>query len=75
MTAQLPPHLVRLFAPRPPLPYLPPLDKDPGQHVRPQISGVAAYLERCHGHDVDYEPRETIQERKAKRVKKLNLSI
>ncbi|TPX72769.1 hypothetical protein SpCBS45565_g00360 [Spizellomyces sp. 'palustris'] len=59
MTSQLPPNLLKLFAPRPPLPHLQPLDRSPAQRRGPVISGVAAYLERCKEHDKDYVPTET----------------
>ncbi len=68
MTDKLPPHILKLFAPRPPLPYLPPTDPD-RQAPKPTVfSGVAAVLERCKDHDVDYTPSETPQERKERLV-------
>lgn len=45
-THLLPPNLLKLFAPRPPLPYSRPLDKDINR-VRPKtVSGVADILQR-----------------------------
>ncbi|KAI9731027.1 MAG: hypothetical protein M1834_005490 [Cirrosporium novae-zelandiae] len=44
MTDKLPPNLLALFAPRPPLRYLPPSDHAPGDRRSAQISGLAAYL-------------------------------
>lgn len=44
MTAQLPPNLLKLFAPRPPLPYARPVGKSPNT-IRPKtVNGVAALL-------------------------------
>lgn len=52
MTHLLPPNLLRLFTPRPPLPYVKPLesDRDPcskpsSKKIQP-LEGVAAFLER-----------------------------
>jgi U1 small nuclear ribonucleoprotein len=54
MTHQLPPNLLRLFAPRPPLDAAEPLplDRDPAAPPRrsrrvPPLQGVAAFLERA----------------------------
>ncbi|KAJ3092314.1 U1 small nuclear ribonucleoprotein 70 kDa [Quaeritorhiza haematococci] len=67
MTALLPPNLLKLFAPRPPLPYLEPLDRDPVERRRPVISGVGEFLPHCKDHDLDYKPTETIEERRKRR--------
>ncbi|KAJ3414116.1 hypothetical protein HDV05_007060 [Chytridiales sp. JEL 0842] len=67
MTSQLPPNLLKLFAPRPPLKYLPPLGKQVSKKGRAAVSGIAEFLERSKGHDLDYVPAETPAERK-KRV-------
>ncbi len=44
MTAFLPPNLLALFAPRDPIPYLPPIDKLPHEKKTQGYSGVAQYL-------------------------------
>ncbi|EIW84138.1 hypothetical protein CONPUDRAFT_51126 [Coniophora puteana RWD-64-598 SS2] len=45
-THLLPPNLLKLFAPRPPLPYKRPVDRDPGR-IRPKhVSGVAEILSK-----------------------------
>lgn len=44
MTAQLPPNLLALFAPRPPLRWVPPSDHAPEERKTAQISGIAAFL-------------------------------
>ncbi|TPX53843.1 hypothetical protein PhCBS80983_g06136 [Powellomyces hirtus] len=67
MTAQLPPNLLKLFAPRPPLPYLQPLDSDHAKRRGATISGIGAFLERCVGHDTDYVPTESIAEKKKRK--------
>ncbi|KAI9894432.1 MAG: hypothetical protein M1814_003190 [Vezdaea aestivalis] len=46
MTDKLPPNLLALFAPRPPLRYLPPSDHAPEIRKTAQISGVAQYLQQ-----------------------------
>ena len=43
-THLLPPNLLKLFAPRPPLPYLRPLDRDIDRVHAKNVSGVAAML-------------------------------
>ncbi|KAJ3156666.1 hypothetical protein HDU86_003890 [Geranomyces michiganensis] len=68
MTAQLPQNLLKLFAPRPPLPYLQPLGPESSKRRRVVISGVGAFLPECVGHDTDYVPTESIADRK-KRLK------
>lgn len=67
MTSLLPPALLKLFAPRPPLPYLPPIDQPPDLRSESDLSGVAAFLPFCKGHDPDYVPTETVAA-KMKRV-------
>ena len=44
MTDKLPPNLLALFAPRPPLRYLPPADHPPEDRRTAQISGIAQYV-------------------------------
>lgn len=44
MTDKLPPNLLALFAPRPPLRYLPPSDHAPEDRSSGRIGGVAAFL-------------------------------
>ncbi|KAJ3331652.1 hypothetical protein HDU76_002610 [Blyttiomyces sp. JEL0837] len=61
-------NLLKLFAPRPPLPYLPPVGRDPVQVKRPQIGGLAAFLDRCTDHDKDYVPAETVEERRERKI-------
>ncbi|GJJ72061.1 U1 small nuclear ribonucleoprotein 70kDa [Entomortierella parvispora] len=67
-TAALPPHLLRLFAPRPPLPYAKPLDRDPGQKDEPRMTPVSQYLDMCKGHDTDYVPTLSMAERKKQKL-------
>ena len=44
MTHQLPPNLLKLFAPRPPLPYARPVGKDPDRVRRKDVGGVGSIL-------------------------------
>ena len=44
MTDKLPPNLLALFAPRPPLRYLPPADHPPEERSTARITGIAQYL-------------------------------
>ncbi|KAG0231209.1 hypothetical protein BGW41_002237 [Actinomortierella wolfii] len=68
MTDRLPPHLLRLFAPRPPLPYAPPLDREPGKKRENHLTPLAQFLPLCKGHDPDYVPTMTIAERKKQKM-------
>lgn len=65
----LPPPLMALFAPRPPLPYVPP----PPKSQLPPYSGVASYLQEFEDPaTVDYSQfaaGETVEQRRA-RVRK-----
>lgn len=64
MTAQLPPNLLALFAPRPPLRYLPPNDHAPEERKTQPISGVAQYLPQLKEEYGDYQPTESRLEMK-----------
>ncbi|GAB5592282.1 hypothetical protein Unana1_07182 [Umbelopsis nana] len=68
MTDKLPPNLLKLFAPRPPLPYIPPLDKDPSKRKGPQISGISQYTELLKNYDSDYVPWKSLAEKKKERM-------
>ena len=68
MTANLPPQLLRLFAPRPLLPYATPLLPEPEKRKKALITGLFQVIERIHGHDVDYVPTETLSDRKKRLV-------
>ncbi len=45
MTQYLPPNLLALFAPRDPVPFLPPLDKLPHEKKLTPYNGVAQFLQ------------------------------
>jgi len=68
MTAHLPPPLLALFAPRPPIPYLPPPEKRPC----PSLSGIAAFVNQFqeelpdpeHGRD-PFETKKTAKKEEA----------
>ena len=44
MTDKLPPNLLALFAPRPPLRYLPPSDRAANERITHRIDGCASYI-------------------------------
>jgi U1 small nuclear ribonucleoprotein 70kDa len=65
MTDKLPPNLLALFAPRPPLRYLPPGDHAPEGRRTNLISGVAAFLPAMKEYEeIPYDPTESWLERK-----------
>jgi hypothetical protein len=64
MTDKLPPNLLALFAPRPPLRYLPHCDHEPAKRRTMPISGVAAFLEELRKPDPDYVPTESWLQRR-----------
>ncbi|KAF9143714.1 hypothetical protein BGX30_014963 [Mortierella sp. GBA39] len=67
-TAALPPHLLRLFAPRPPLPHAEPLDLAPGHAKGNHLTPVSHFLDMMKGHDTDYVPTLSIAERKKRKL-------
>lgn len=74
MTDRLPPNLLALFAPRPPLRWVPPSDHAPEQRKTAAVSGVAQFLpalaeyEREH----EYHPTESwLEARDRKKREKL----
>ena len=58
MTHLLPPTLLRLFAPRPPIPYLKPLVRDPEIPLHKKLDGVAAILEELREENAIREAEE-----------------
>jgi U1 small nuclear ribonucleoprotein of 70kDa MW N terminal. len=80
MTDRLPPNLLALFAPRPPLRWVPPIDLPPEQRKTAPIGGLAQYLPKIAEYEREYEyhPTESWLERrdrkkreKAEALKKL----
>ncbi|KAK7205739.1 U1 small nuclear ribonucleoprotein of 70kDa MW N terminal-domain-containing protein [Myxozyma melibiosi] len=69
MTDKLPPPLLALFAPRPPLRYLPPTDVAPEKRSTAQISGVAKFLDILNTPDPSYVPTESQTEAIERRQK------
>lgn len=69
MTQFLPPNLLALFAPRDPLPYLPPVEKLPHEKKTHGYSGVAAFLDEFEDPQYTPPPRkvETREERLERR--------
>lgn len=66
MTDKLPPNLLALFAPRPPLRWVPPADHAPGERRTAEITGLAAFLPALQEYkekDV-YVPTESWLQRK-----------
>lgn len=68
MTSQLNANLLKLFTPRPPVDYLPPLDRNPAIVRQPLVTGLAEVLDRCKGHDEGFVPTDSIEERKRKKI-------
>lgn len=68
MTDKLPPNLLKLFAPRPPLPYTPPLDKDPEKRVGCIVDGIASYAPLLKNYDADYVPWKSLEEKRKEKV-------
>lgn len=77
MTDKLPPNLLALFAPRPPLRYIPPADRAPDDIEPSKIGGVAQFIDelRKYGEEVPYNATESWLQRKArlKEERKANL--
>ena len=67
MTDKLPPQLLALFAPRPPLRYLPAPDTAPEKRKTPGITGLASFLSEIGSFDEEYVPTETEEQKKIKR--------
>jgi len=66
MTDKLPPNLLALFAPRPPLRWVPPSDHAPGERKTAPISGLAAFLPQLQEYKEEdsYIPTESWLQRK-----------
>jgi U1 small nuclear ribonucleoprotein len=66
MTDKLPPNLLALFAPRPPLRWVPPSDHAPAERKTANISGIAAFLPQLQEYKEtdDYKPTESWLQRK-----------
>jgi U1 small nuclear ribonucleoprotein len=66
MTDKLPPPLLALFQPRPPLRYVPPIDRAPEDVKKSSIGGVADFLEELkkYGEEVPYNATESWLQRK-----------
>ena len=76
MTDKLPPNLLALFAPRPPLRWVPPSDHAPEERMTATISGIAAFLPQLQEYkETDkYKPTESWLQKqdRIKLEKKLN---
>ncbi|ORZ20452.1 hypothetical protein BCR42DRAFT_488962 [Absidia repens] len=68
MTDKLPPNLLKLFAPRPPLNYLPPLDKNPEKRVGAIVTGIASFVPLLKDYDASYIPWKTAEEKRKEKV-------
>lgn len=64
MTDKLPANLLVLFAPRPPLRYLPHCDHAPEKRRTAPITGVASFLEELRKPDPNYVPTESWMQRR-----------
>lgn len=70
MTDKLPPNLLALFAPRPPLRWVPPSDYPPEERRTAIISNVAQYLPALEKYENEYEYQPTESWLEAKDRKK-----
>jgi hypothetical protein len=73
MTHQLPPMLLNLFAPRPPLRWVEPIDHAPEKRCTPKISGVGQYMQalREYKDNDNYVPTDSwLQKRDKKKMEK-----
>ncbi|KAI8638510.1 hypothetical protein BD408DRAFT_422922 [Parasitella parasitica] len=68
MTDKLPPNLLKLFAPRPPLAYVPPLDKDPEKRVGCIVDGIASHVNELKNYDSDYVPWKSLEEKRKEKA-------
>ncbi|KAJ3367318.1 hypothetical protein GGF31_007568 [Allomyces arbusculus] len=73
MTDRLPPNLLARFAPRPPIEYLPPLDRAPGEREGPRYSGVADLMAELKTYDPDYVPWESAEEKRQRKKEEREL--
>ncbi|PVV05216.1 hypothetical protein BB560_000260 [Smittium megazygosporum] len=65
MASKLPPDLLNLFTPRPPLPYIKPIDTDPDKYKGAQIGPISDYISLLHDTSLDDLPStETVSQRK-----------
>ncbi|KAL1843682.1 hypothetical protein VTJ49DRAFT_382 [Mycothermus thermophilus] len=80
MTDRLPPNLLALFAPRPPLRWVPPVDHPPEQRRTAPVSGLAQFLPAMAEYEREYEyhpteswleARDRKQREKAEKLQKL----
>lgn len=66
MTDKLPPNLLALFAPRPPLRWVPPSDHAPGERKTAPIGGLSEFLPQLQEYKDtdDHKPTESWLQRK-----------
>lgn len=63
MTALLPPNLLKLFAPRPPVPYLKPLTRDEAKRGPNKLSGLAVLRQRLKEEADDDEIKQGLEDK------------
>lgn len=61
MTALLPPNLLRLFAPRPPVPYLKPLVRDDSDRGPDRLSGISGIVKRLRDEAEEKEYKDGLE--------------
>ncbi len=54
--------------PPPPLPYTPPLDKDPEKRVGCIVDGIASLVPQLKDYDADYVPWKSLEEKRKEKV-------
>lgn len=65
MSSLLPPNLLRMFAPRPPLPYLPPLTKDDSDRGPNKLSGIGSLVKRLRDEAEEAELKQGLEDKPA----------
>ncbi len=68
MTATLPPNLLRLFTPRPPVPFAPPVDREFNHRKGPFYSDVASFVHCLSEPSIPSTSKPTPQQLKQEKV-------
>ena len=75
MTQFLPDNLLKLFTPRPPIPYLPPVDELTIEKKRPKYQGLAQYMSQFETETKPPPPKVHIETKEEKRQRWVSFSF